>query len=198
MDRNRLIQAVKVRMDEITPDDSINVVDNPLVDQLIDEQVLSFLEFMPPDLLECKYNIDVQLVGFPDGHGDIFLPEDFLKLVRVRMGEWDKAVTLTINENSPLALMQNHRYTRGGTKRPVVIRSHNPSGHRVLRYFSVVSNHSLQEFVYIPKMKAEEVGDNLLDPLAWYIASVAFQVLENMEASKMAMARVVEYIKSHM
>lgn len=97
-----------------------------------------------------------------DGTGTLMLPEDFLRLVRLRLSSWQQDVREITDPNSNEARMQVSPWTRGTPQKPKVILgpSWKYSGkyYRELKYFTAGKDaqeppqfdHTVWRFSYLP------------------------------------------------
>lgn len=87
-----------------------------------------------------------------DGIVSLPLPGDFLRLVSVKMSDWQRDVTVVTGENDPALAMQWCRWRgiRGQPERPVVIIGRNESGERCLLMFSSSQDARLEYGRYMP------------------------------------------------
>lgn len=135
-------------IDEVYPDDNdANGPHFPL-EEFIDEAGRRVLLAAPLHVIPNRAALtECVLRPHTDGSGEIDLPDDFLKLARLRMEGWQRPVLAAIPEEHPAARRQYHPVTRGGTAKPVVLLTH---GGTRLRYFSVTeAQHRIAEGEYI-------------------------------------------------
>ncbi len=64
---------------------------------------------------------DVDVVMQPDGSGVVALPEGCRRVVAVTMKGWRRGATVVTDPDSPLAMLQTCRHSRGGTVMPVAV-----------------------------------------------------------------------------
>lgn len=187
MERSALINRVKVRIDEICASgDFIVDVDvenskpyDTIIDELLDESALEVLLKAPFYRLHIS---TANLTAIPDGNdnkiGTIFLPDDFVRLVSLRMNAWERPVTELAVQGDDVARMQSSKYLRGGVAKPVAVLRKSDKGYKV-DYYSVTANdHNIKEFLYIKKDTAENVADTeLVDALCWICAAKTLGVI---------------------
>lgn len=138
MTRQEFIEAVKVKIEEISPfdepvafiaddDSSANTV-KPIIsyiDKSLDEAAKNCLLTLPISLLHADIetvhpSIDVAA----DGVGKIAIADLATKrLIRFRNEELQRDITAFITSEDPIYLLQQNKYTRGGQCKPVAVSS---------------------------------------------------------------------------
>lgn len=197
MDRQAIIKKVQLKLDEITPYDSGEIVNDSFIDELLDDSAKT-LQLKLPGYLSAPVNMDIESgTDNGDGSGFIQLPDDYIRLVTFKMTEWLIAVTVPITEDNPKYNLQKNPYLRGKPNKPVlVIRNiFDSTSKKILEYYSVLSNHTIERAMYIQSMVAELFPDELIDTLAYQTASDAYLIMEQPDMAKLAMAKVDEYIQ---
>ena len=180
MTRNELIQQVALRMDEVTPDITIDdlTVDgadgNPLyalIDGLVDAGALELFSVAPYWRLKQTTFTDILLesVGsqrtISDGSTIIptrkmirlKVPDDFLRVAEINHSSFQRPITEVVQEISELGKRQHNPFLMGKEARPVGVMSHGSwSGQqcREIDCYSVSSSVDSSSGVmatYIPK-----------------------------------------------
>lgn len=143
----------------------------------------------------------------PSGTGYVVLPADFYLLTRFKMQGWQKAVHEAALENERTSNIQSNEYTRGSAIRPVCTLSVRIDGNQtkhVLNYYSLkkgLNSHTVEEAVYVPvatpltnmELDADlNLNDQVIEPLAYILASSVFTMFEKYEISKALEARAAE------
>lgn len=202
-DRFDLIGMVKVRIDEMMPEgegvqfevqdlanttDTLDLVINALLDPAAKEL---FQIFPNKSYIEGKASTG-SAVDNTDGTGYVVLPDDYIRLKSFKMDGWEREVTEPINMEHPLYIRQRNIYTRGGKAKPVcVIKDKVITGAvtKVLEYYSLEENdtHTVDQFIYIPELAAENVQTNLQNSLAWLCAVHVLEIGGRSDAAKLAM-----------
>lgn len=147
------------------------------------------------------------------GIGFVVLPDDFYLLSRFKMKGWKKPVLEAAIENERVASIQTNEYTRGSQIRPVCTISdqliedndaETSAVKHVLNYYSLkcgLVKHEVEEAIYIPVCKPLkeidtdeelELNDQLIEPLAYLVASTVFTQFEKYDISKSLEQRAVE------
>lgn len=112
-----------------------------------------------------------------DGMVTIELPEDFLRLVNVKMSDWNMEATVGGEEGSLERALQASGWKglRGQPERPVAVLDTRPGGKRMLRLYSSGRDAELEYGSYIPRPVfdtegAMECPDALYGPLLMRLA----------------------------
>lgn len=198
MTREQLISAVEIRMDNVTDDNAIEVVGNANVDYLLDEQLVNAFMFLPAYVLPQSSFTSNTVNSVMDRVNKITLPDDFLRLVRFRTAGMKRPLTESdlVKEGSPEHKMMYHKYTGGGTSRPkgcIAFWAETPA--KVLEYNLATGDSGTPvEARYIATPTVSDVTDELLDPVAWYIASAVLGSMGQEQPATYAMNKVQEYI----
>ena len=138
----------------------------------------------------------------PDGTGYIVLPNDYFRLVNLKMQGWEAACGEAVPENDLINAVQNNQYTRGNFKRPVCVLRKTlvsppaPEGgdselKDVIYYYSLkrgLDEHKIELFTYIPlvtELAAEvDVADNAIEILAHITAAEVLTTQEKFDVAK--------------
>ena len=135
MDRNTLIRAVALHMDEITPDETLTIqVDggdnNPLyglIDGLVDSCVLELFSVVPywrlPQTAFSSNDVKVENVGDRKVIR-LKLGDTFLRVAEINCDKFQRPITEVVQEQSPEGKRQHNRFLMGREARPVGVLSH--------------------------------------------------------------------------
>lgn len=95
-----------------------------------------------------------------NGDGKLELPDDFMRLVSVRMSDWKYPVTEISEPGHPKSLMQTSKWPgiKGNPERPVVTMETEASGKKVLHLYSSAGSATLSSFLYIPRPEVSSTG----------------------------------------
>jgi len=200
--RLELINYVKAKIDEIIPEGEgiqFNVESEPnisdpynlFINSILDEAAKKTLMSAPIHIIKGT-DASSQTVT-PDSGGDkigyIQLPDNFLRLIALKMTDWEREVNFAITTYDPLYKLQRNKYVRGGVSKPVAAynwRVISTVTTRVIEYYSIDTNHTIEKFLYVPETLAEEVQSNLVDALTWFCAGMILQIIGMGDAAKMA------------
>jgi hypothetical protein len=196
--RLTLIDLVKAKLDEIIPAVSLSLdedeaIEDPyslLINSFLDESAKRVLLSAPahvlvptPGTVEATQDVTDNKIGY------IILPDNFLRAISLRMSEWKRDVTEFMTQSDKRYRLQQNKYTRGGTAKPVAVLGHKKTGgsaRRVIEYYSVNTSHVIEYFFYIPQTDAEDLQSNLTDALTWTCAGMILQVTERGDLAKYA------------
>lgn len=199
--RMALVNLVKIKLDELIPQgegvvynlESEPNVSDPLdlyINGLLDEAAKNVLQTAPKHICPVKQSLESAVANATDNKiGFVKCPDDYLRLFAFRMTEWKRQVEDPITTNTPLYLEQSNKYTRGGTAKPVVAINQRyivDAVYKVLEYYSVNTVHTINRFLYIPIMAAEDTPGNLWDSISWICAGKILQNINLAELSKLA------------
>lgn len=186
MEREELINKIKTRIDEVsTSGDIIVDVDientkpyDSIIDELLDESALEVLLKAPFYRLSIS---KAELVAVEDDTdkkiGTIILPDDFIRLVSLRMAEWQRPVTEFAVTGDITSQKQYNKHLRGGLAKPVAVLSKTEEGYKAA-YYSVRDSHEVAEFLYIKQVAAEEISDSqVMNAMCWICAGKTLGVL---------------------
>lgn len=186
MERSILINKIKTRIDEVCASgDTIIAVGventkpyDSIIEELLDESALEILLKAPFYRLNISRGTMTATEDGSDNRiGYLTLPEDFLRLVSFRMSEWQRPVTEFAMQGDEVALRQSNKYLRGGVAKPVAVLSKEDTGYKAT-YYSVNSSHTVSEFLYIKRDKAQNIADSqLVDAMCWLCAAKTLGVL---------------------
>jgi len=200
--RLTLINYVKAKLDEIIPEgegvqfaveDDVNISDplNLLINAILDEAAKRVLLNAPLHVLDpVKSETAAGTADTDDDKiGYIPLADNFVRLVSLKMTDWEREVNVPITTYDPRYKLQRNKYVRGGTAKPVAVfsfRTITDEHRRVLEYYSVDSSHSIDWLYYIQETDAEDVQSNLVDALTWIAAGMVLQITERVDLAKVA------------
>ena len=203
MEREQIITKVKLRCDELGPFEEGQVIDSGQIDHLLDDSVKRLLLIVPPyiptpvSFIDGEYSTGGAVPYADDLTGYVPLPEGFVRLVSLKMANWQRAVTRAITENDPLYAKQGNPYLRGSHTKPVVVYRYEPGVGKVLEYYSVeLGEHDIDKGLCLIAVAAENLEDDLVDPLAWLVAATILDTRGEFDAAKAANQKLAEWINS--
>lgn len=180
-----LVKEMRIAMDEVKHDD-----DNDIFADDSDEEMKQAIETAAQQLLlqapaqmllpervvvslneTGKQDYDAIQTQYTDGHGCLVIPDDWLRLVTLKLKSWSSSLTSLMDPDSKEAQMQASRWTRGTPQKPRGMIATSPvTGKRVLMYWTAgrydanhaeepgkVYDHEVELFTYIPYQKVEDV-----------------------------------------
>lgn len=179
-----LVTAMRLAIDEVKHDDLNDIFDDDSDNQMMQaveaaaQQILlqAPMELLEPQRVQVSLNAlgaqdyDAIQTQYTDGHGSLVIPDDWLRLVALRLKSWPTTLTSLMEPDSREAQMQACRWTRGTPQKPKGMITVSPTtGKRVLMYWTAgryeanhaeetgkVYDHAVELFTYIPFQKVED------------------------------------------
>lgn len=179
-----LVTAMRLAIDEVKHDDLNDIFDDDSDNQMMQaietaaQQILlqAPMELLEPQRVQVSLNAlgaqdyDAIQTQYTDGHGSLVIPDDWLRLVALRLISWPTTLTSLMEPDSREAQMQACRWTRGTPQKPKGMITVSPTtGKRVLMYWTAgryeanhaeetgkVYDHEVELFTYIPFQKVED------------------------------------------
>lgn len=179
-----LVTAMRLAIDEVKHDDLNDIFDDDSDNQMMQaietaaQQILlqAPMELLEPQRVQVSLNAlgaqdyDAIQTQYTDGHGSLVIPDDWLRLVALRLKSWPTTLTSQMEPDSREAQMQACRWTRGTPQKPKGMITVSPTtGKRVLMYWTAgryeanhaeetgkVYDHAVELFTYIPFQKVED------------------------------------------
>lgn len=188
MGKEQLINKVKTRIDEVSAsgDAIVDVgVENTkpydsIIEELLDESAMEVLLKAPFYRLNVTTgSVSAVMDSNDEKIGTITLPENFVRLVSLKMTSWLQPVTAFALPGDAVAIKQSNKYIRGGVAKPVAVLYKTDAGY-MAHYYSVPTkdDHKVSEFLYIKKASATEIADSqMVDALCWICAGKTLGVL---------------------
>ena len=180
-----LVTAMRLAIDEVKHDDLNDIFADDSDDQMMQaietaaQQILlqAQIELLEPQRVQVSLNAlgaqdyDAIQTQYTDGHGCLVIPDDWLRLVALKLKSWASSLTSLMEPDSKEAQMQACRWTRGTPQKPRGMIATSPvTGKRVLMYWTAgryeanhaeetgkVYDHEVELFTYIPYQKVEDV-----------------------------------------
>lgn len=194
MDRDLLIAAIQTRIDDVNVDAAIDVVSNPLLTSILDQQLANCFKVLPIRLLPYK-EFTSSISTEQTGLCSVELPDDFLRLVRFKTTPLLRPIMEAdlVSEGSRDHIFMYQSYVSGGNAK---VRGCLVKGVKKKLIYNASEAGSREESLYVSTPTHLDVADEILDPVAWYVASVAFQILGEQPSSQAALAKVNEFLNS--
>jgi hypothetical protein len=167
---------LRVAVDELVRDVRIALDENALQNAYIqfDRDNLELDDVIKAKLPEAARDIteaasvdslepEVMAVGVSpiDGGGILSIPDDFLRIVSLKMKGWNRSVTFIAEEGSDIEFMQRNPYTRGTATKPICVFTKDADGKKAIEYFGVASEVDKALYMPIPAVVSEEGVDVL-------------------------------------
>lgn len=204
MTRNEIINKVRVYMDEISPFENIEVINNPMIDSLLEDTANDLLLITPEKelsgLLQSMSGLTIN-PNISKGYGYIELPSTFLRALNLKFSEWERPVTNFLTSADPSYKLQWNKFTMSrGVKPMAYVTTLDYEGvyFKRIEYFGMpeASSQTLDYGSYVNRVTdVSDISDNLIDPLCWLVAAKAFQIIGSQNESQAATAKVMDWIK---
>jgi len=199
MERAGIIDLVKIKMDEFTPE-GVSLPFDDFIGPLLDESALELLGKAPLYLLTptqiplTENTPPSSIVVYADDKAYIPVPEDYVRLYEIKYPLWKRAIRKAITPEDPEYGKQDNEYLIAGYGRPVVAVVYKTNNQDVaIRYFecgkvidpgqTVLTPTAL----YIQTCKPEELNDILVDSLSWLCTTKVLGVLGQPDKARMAL-----------
>lgn len=152
-----LIRDVRIALDENAAQSTYiqSNADNLELDDIISAK-------LPDAARDVTESAEVQLLE-PDAMtttftkteagGTLTVPDDFLRIVSLKLKGWNRSVTMVAGEGSDIELMQRNKYTRGTSMKPVCVLTHTSDGKKVIECFG--TGDSVERALYMPIPKVD-------------------------------------------
>ena len=203
MQRSGIINKVKVRLDEITPDDEVTHPLDALIDSLIDDASYMVCKFAPKGYFTpTQIDFAEQYVDTTNKKLYLAVPSEFVRLYKIKNDSWEYDVEDVIYEGSEAYQIAIDENVGAGKGRPVVAVIHDEIDSTFGEYFEIwplvyesgnsVSLDTTMTGSYIKKLKPEELNERLIDALVWASVELVTQSLEKTNVAQMAQAKFSE------
>jgi hypothetical protein len=218
MTRDQIIEWVVAKIDEILPGSENlqgeTAIEAPIgfIEQELDSSARHVLLIAPDDMVmqaikaggkhDKAGTITSRLIINSDLTAKYVLPTDFLRFVDIKLNSWARSVPEIIDYKDPKYINQVNRFRRGDWRKPKAVlapfreyeQNEIINGETNVNYclelFSAkTESDTVERFYYVPRLKAEDVPYDLIDPVAWICASRALQILKRPDESALAMQR---------
>lgn len=196
MTRDELILAIQTRADDVLTDVAIEVVTSPLINEILDQQLSNVFKLLPIRFLPYK-SFTGSIVPVEAGLlYSIALPSDFLRLVRYKTTILKRPIMEPdlVTEGGRDHVFMYSPYTSGGNTR---VRGCINAIDTLKLLYNATGEGTINESTYVAVPTEASVTDTILDPVAWYVASVALQITGEVEASKNALSKVTEFLTNN-
>jgi hypothetical protein len=189
--RMERIAGIKVKLDEMMPegegtqfsveddDNNTNILDL-YINSRLDPAAVLLHQIAPLSKINGKASVNTAVAN-TDNSGYVVLDTDFIRLKAFKMVGWLTDVSKAYTPEDPVYRKQKSTYLRGGKTKPVCIFNEimvESTVTKVLEYYSLDEgdDHSIEKFIYIPEVAAEDVQSNLTDALEWICAKDILQI----------------------
>lgn len=177
MDRNGLINLVKIKLDEFTPT-GVDLPFNNYIDPILEECAVEVLEQAPLGLI-TPANLILTSKKFENYTLYIPVPSDYIRLYEMKLPGWTKSVRRAITEEDPDFAIQENEHTKAGLARPVVVIKDAVPQSTAGKYLACAKASSDADptiYKYVKSEKPENLDERLSEALTWLCASKILQV----------------------
>lgn len=195
MNRQALIERVKIKVDEYTPTDE--GVFHPLdayIDPLMDEAAKDILRQLPLPKIPVEQYPGSEFAQTEGTKNVIQLPESVVRVVSVKLTGWARAVTLFATEGSKEEAMQSNEHTRGTSNRPVVVMSRDKTTSYTTRLDCYGSATAVGKVMVVTEKKPEEMPGELIEPMITLTAAKVCMSVERDKSYQLLMAEYQKYL----
>lgn len=202
MTQEQLKEKVRYLLNEPSDDADVTMlaVDTRKIDDYIEALLPEAVLFVQMNGRGCGVNpksvniSEKEITAAGDGSGFLPLPVDFVSLITLQMDGWHRACNILYPMDSPMALAQSNRHTRGRCSKPVCVEECTSDGKRVIHCFSLPSNvtPNVNKFVYearyIPNEGLSGNDEALLDAVAYQCAALIYNIFERRDNANSLLA----------
>ncbi|MEG2370850.1 MAG: hypothetical protein RSB23_06775 [Alistipes sp.] len=194
--REDVLRKALFCIDEVYPDaNTLNTAFFPL-ERFVDEAAMWVVRSVPIRALGAGSDFtDCDFIPNPDGSGSIYLPQDFVRLIRFRVEGWLRPVTTPIYDTDARYAQQFNKTLRGGDAHPVVVLC---DGNTRLEYFSSMDGEeaALSEALYFGFLKVDNnYPENLICLTAWKLAELVLSATHDIQGMQVCGAKITEQIQ---
>lgn len=182
-----LVKEMRIAMDEVIHDDENDIFADDSEEEMkqaIETAAQQLLLQAPPQMLlpqrvqasvnsDGEQDYDAIQTQYTDGHGSLVIPDDWLRLVELKLKSWQGTLRTLMDPGTKEAQMQASRWTRGTPQKPKAMLGVNQYGNRILIYWTAgryqkpiegttvdqVYDHRIERFSYIPKASIDSTDD---------------------------------------
>jgi len=210
-DVGTLKQEILIALDMNMTSDALSElgdVDTLSLDEIVKSKIADaatiVLRDAPPYLLDegDEMELEFSVDGIVSDCGRAKLPDDFLRLVAIKMNSWRRSLNVAISEDSPLYAQQRSRFAgiRGSNEKPVAAIVHGSDGMYVECY---PHGGGVAYARYIPRpfIESSQSGESiwlcskLERAVVYYAAYLAASAIQHSEQASALLAIAQEAMK---
>lgn len=190
MDRSSLINIVKLKMDEFTPE-GVGLPFDEYIGPLLDESAREILAKGPLHML-TPTAIPQASAAYANDKSYLPVPADYIRLYEIKYPLWKKSVRVAMSAENPEYKIQENEYIRSGYGRPTVTVVYTSvGGGAVTRYLEcskvVTPVTGTVIALYVKDAKPEDIADLFTDALTWLTTAKVLAIMGNPERAKVPM-----------
>lgn len=199
MTNETIIGLVSSYMDDITPvsdnENMVNVI-NPLIPAHLDFAAYRLLEILPVNQQQVFSPTETLRVIMKSDHLLVTCPLDFIKLSSVKLAGWGRSVTGVALDGSVQAQTQAFKFMAGRLLRPTAVLTQQTRGGYYIELRPPSSN-TIEQFLYVKRRAANELEDNLIDPLVYLTAARVYETIREFDSAKTCYEQLNRFIQSN-
>lgn len=179
MNRQSIIEKVKVKLDELTPlSEGLEHPIDRYIDPLLDDAARIVTERLPIQLFRMD-GVTNAAKTFESPRVTLEIPDTVARIYNVKLSDWSNAVE-PVEEHSDTGREQSDKYLRGGVRKPVAV-LRNDQTKRYLDCYSGTntSTHTINAVLY---KKPEQMHESMIIPLVLQCAKMVAEALGRGEA----------------
>ena len=120
--------------------------------------LVELIKAAPWDVLEEVKILESTITADDSEVAEIKVPDDFLRLVSLQAGDWQKAVTHITSADDEEGARQHSIWkgVKGNPAYPVVMMAHNAKGDRVFQLFTTISDKARMAYIAKPEISDDD------------------------------------------
>ena len=189
-----IIDKVRLKLDEIGINESEMMEaleDNSNLDSVIESYIKQAYEYVMTNaslsLLDGKDGSTTSLAISDDLVATVALPDDFMRLINIRLSSWKSSLSNLITEDSPEYRAQSNKWLCGNPEYPVVAMVHTKDGRKFELYKASSKDEKLSAFSYIPSFdessESVSIPNELAEAFICYIAALTLTTFKDEQAN---------------
>ncbi len=184
---SELVKKVRALLNEAEEDSLSLITDDTLlldkhISALLPEAVLFIQMNKVQGVLNPKSLADCTVEATDDGGAVVELPDDYIRLVSLKLDSWKRPCTKSYPIGSLIAALQSDKYMRTGNFSPVCVEGVNVSGRMTLTLYPANASSAVESLLYEARYNASKGlsgGDeSLLKAVAYQCAALLYNVYE--------------------
>ena len=196
---NVLVEKVRTLLNEVRDEGAVSIItdDTLLIDRYIRELLSEAVLFVQMNRTQGAVNgknfADCKLAVSDGEKGVIALPEDYVRLVSLKLNNWKRPCYATAAIGSPAENAQMRRYTRAGACSPVCVEV--PTAESIqLNVYPVTENVTpmVEYLIYEARYDASKGlatnSESLIQAVAYECAGLVCNVFEKYDAANAFMS----------
>jgi len=187
MERTGLINLVKIKLDEYTPE-GVSLPFDDYIGPMLDESSKDIQEKGPIHLLTST-ELPCDDIIFQNNKAYIPVPADYIRIQEIKFPLWKKSVRVAISTENPNYTIQDNEFLAAGYARPIVtvLSTNIVDGlKKYLECAKVLDNTTPSVASYIKKLKPEEMPDILAESISWLCASKILHIGGQADKARLA------------